>query len=138
MPWWLRRKTSASWRLRLPVCQLRERRSYWSSRHPKMRCLLFIPRWARTRKPWWKTIRKPWSRFSLMATDVVRSNMASTVTGQGFRMTCLTLPTHLLQSFFVNLGCPPTPTPIKAKAVEVHLVEIAKDPVEGIVVEKKS
>ena len=44
----------------------------------------------------------------------------------------------LTPEFFVNLGCPPTPTPIKAKAVEVHLVEIEKDPVEGIVVEKQS
>ena len=81
---------------RLMVEQMR---SYWSSRHPEMSCLLFIPKRARIRKPWSKTTRKPWSRFSLMDTDVVRSNMASVVTGQGFQMASLTLPTHFLHSF---------------------------------------
>ena len=39
--------------------------------------------------------------------------------------------------FFTNLGCPPTPTLVEDKAVEVHLVETAKDPVEGVVIEEK-
>ena len=51
---------------------------------------------GKTRKPWWKTTRKPWSKFSLMATDTVCSNMASAMTDQGFWMACLTLSTHFL------------------------------------------
>ena len=35
--------------------------------------------------------------------------------------------------FFFNLGCPPAPTVVEAKAVEVHLGKAAKDPMEGIV-----
>ena len=42
---------------------------------------------------------QPWSTFSLMATDAMCSNMASSVTVQGFQMAYLTLPTHFLQSF---------------------------------------
>ena len=38
--------------------------------------------------------------------------------------------------FFENLGCPPASTPVKAKVVEVHPEEAAKDPVEGTVVEE--
>ena len=38
--------------------------------------------------------------------------------------------------FFVNPGCPPTLTAIKAKAAEVHLGEVAKDPVEDVVIEE--
>ena len=64
-----------------------------------MRCMLFITRQVRTRKPWWKITRKPWSIFLPMATDVVHSNMASAVTHQGFRMACLTLSTSFLKSF---------------------------------------
>ena len=80
---------------------------------------------------------KPWSRFSLMATDVACSNTTSVTTSKGFRMACLTLPTHFLQSFFVNLRCPPAPTTIVAKAAEVHLGEEAKDPVEVVVAEEQ-
>ena len=71
-----------------------------------------------------------------MATDVVRLNMASAVIDQGFRMACLTLLTHFLQSFFTNLGYPPTTTVDEAKAAEVHSVETTKDPVEGAVIEE--
>ena len=38
-----------------------ERRFYYSSRHPKIRCPPFIPRQARTRKPLRKTTRNPYS-----------------------------------------------------------------------------
>ena len=44
-----------------------------------MKCLFSIPKRVGTRKPWLKTTKKPWRRFSLMATDVVRSNMAFAV-----------------------------------------------------------
>ena len=39
--------------------------------------------------------------------------------------------------FFANLGCPPAPIVVKAKASEVYLVETMKDSVEGVVVEKQ-
>ena len=39
--------------------------------------------------------------------------------------------------FFVNLGCPPTPTVVEAKAAEVHLGEAAKDQMEDVVVEEQ-
>ena len=39
--------------------------------------------------------------------------------------------------FFVNLGCPPAPLVVEAKAAKVHLVETAKDPTEGVVVEEQ-
>ena len=39
--------------------------------------------------------------------------------------------------FLANLGCPPAPTAIEAKAAEVHLGEEEKDPVENIVVEEQ-
>ena len=70
-----------------------------------------------------------------MATDVVRSNMASAVTGQGFQMACLTLPTHFLQ-FFLQSRVPPAPTVVEAKAAEVYLAETEKDPVEGVVADE--
>ena len=66
-----------------------------------------------------------------MATDAVRLNITSTVTGQGFRMACLTLSTHFLQSFFCKSRVPLGPTAVKAKVMEVHLVEAAKGPGEG-------
>ena len=57
---------------------------------------------------------------------------------QGFRMACLTLSTHFLQSFFLPIwGAPLTPTAVKAKATKVHLVETTKDPVEGVAVEEQ-
>ena len=73
-----------------------------------------------------------------MATDVVCSNMESTVTDQGFRIACLNLPTHFLQSFFVNLGCPPAPTADEAKAAKVHPVETVEHPIEGVVAKEQS
>ena len=39
--------------------------------------------------------------------------------------------------FFTNLGCPPAPTTDEAKAIEVYLVEKAKDLVEGVVAEEQ-
>ena len=71
-----------------------------------------------------------------MATNAARSNTTFVVTNQGFRMACLTLPTHFLKSFFSNLGCPSAPTSIEAKATEVHLGEAAKNPVEDAVTEE--
>ena len=71
-----------------------------------------------------------------MATDAVRSNTTSVETSQRFRMACMTLLTHFLPEFFVNPRCPPTPTIVKVKAVEIDLGEAAKDPKEGVVVEE--
>ena len=101
-----------------------------------MRCLLFIPRRAKTRNPWRKNTIKPWSRFFLIATGVVYSNMASVVISIGLLLACLTLSNHFHQNFFTNLGCPRAPPPVEAKAAEVLLVETAKDPKEGIVEEE--
>ena len=39
--------------------------------------------------------------------------------------------------FFANVGCPPAPTAIEAKAAEVHLGEAAKDPKVDVVVEEQ-
>ena len=39
--------------------------------------------------------------------------------------------------FFVNPGCPPPPTSVEGKALEVHTVEKVKDPAEGVVVEEQ-
>ena len=39
--------------------------------------------------------------------------------------------------FFANLGCPLALTVNEAKTAEVHLVETAKDPMEGVVVEEQ-
>ena len=39
--------------------------------------------------------------------------------------------------FFENLGCPQAPTAIETKAVEVHLGEEAKDPMEDVVAEEQ-
>ena len=36
-------------------------------------------------------------------------------------------------NFFVNPRCPPVPTTVEAKAVEVDLGEVAKDPKEDVV-----
>ena len=38
---------------------------------------------------------------------------------------------------FANLGCSSAPTIIKAKVVEEHLGEAAKDPVEDVIVEEQ-
>ena len=43
----------------------------------------------------------------------------------------------LSPEFVANLGFPLAPTAVEAKAVEVHLGEAAKDPVEGVVVEEQ-
>ena len=48
-------------------------------------------------------------------------------------MACQIQPTHFLQSFFCKSGVPLAPIVVEAKAVEVHLAETAKDPVEGVV-----
>ena len=71
-----------------------------------MKCRLSILRRSRTKNPWWKITRKPWSKFSPMAMDAMCSNMASTVTNQGFQMACLTLLTHFLWSFLRIWGAP--------------------------------
>ena len=39
--------------------------------------------------------------------------------------------------FFVNMGCPSTPIVVEAKAVEVHLGEEAKDPMEDVVAKEQ-
>ena len=39
--------------------------------------------------------------------------------------------------FFTNLGCPSFLTADEAKAVEVHLIETAKDSIEGTVAEEQ-
>ena len=39
--------------------------------------------------------------------------------------------------YFENLGCPLAPTTDETKVVEVHSVEMAKDPVEGIITEEQ-
>ena len=38
--------------------------------------------------------------------------------------------------FFENLGFPSALAPVEAKAAEVHPAEVAKDPMEGAVVEE--
>ena len=43
----------------------------------------------------------------------------------------------LPQEFFANLGCLSALKPVEAKATEVHSVETAKDPMEGVVVEEQ-
>ena len=72
-----------------------------------------------------------------MVADAVSSYMESSVTGQGFRMACLNLPTQFLYSFLRIWGAPKAPTAVEAKAVEVHLVEMTKDPLEGVVAEEQ-
>ena len=71
-----------------------------------------------------------------MATDAMCSNMASSVTVQGFQMAYLTLSTHFLQSFLQIWGAPRAPTADEAKVAEVHLVETTKDLVEGTIAEE--
>ena len=39
--------------------------------------------------------------------------------------------------FFGNLRCPSAPTAIEAKAVEVHLGDVTKDPVEDVVADEQ-
>ena len=75
-----------------------------------------------------------------MAGDDVRSNTSSAETSHRFQMACLTLPTHLLQSFLQTQGAPRPqlpPTTVNVKALETDLSEVAKDLEEGVVVEKQ-
>ena len=67
----------------------------------------------------------------------MRSNTTFVVTNSRFWMACLTLPTHFLQSFFVNPRCPPALTTIEVKAAEVDLGEATKDPDEGVIARKQ-
>ena len=52
-------------------------------------------------------------------------------------MACLTLLTHFLHSFFVNLRCLPSPTAVEVKVAKIDLGKAAKDPEEGVVVEEQ-
>ena len=102
-----------------------------------MRCLLFIPQRARTRKPWWKTTKKPWSRFSAYGYRFC-------VFKHGIHGDRPRIPDGMPESidplpleFFVNLGCPLAQTAVEAKAAEVHPVERTKDLVEGTIAEEQ-